>query len=201
MYKPIKKSVLSPRQQEIKDRKKAAKKGQKNSEASKKGKQAKRTGKYAENGVVKLLESWGYKTKSTVMSGQLKTYAETFGKTEETRQMFEGDKWVEIKDKWRMIESKKRTLDKFKSYYSRTEGDKGIIVGRSFVMLSQKAFHQLLLGMRLEYETIEDKRFKTIHDYFAQDNSDIVSLVSKEGKFYKDYIFCLTYELLEELKG
>ena len=150
-------------------------------DASKRGKRAKRTGRYSEKALEKLLLSWGLPARRIPLSGSLKI------------QGLDSDLRVELKGTEYKVENKKRQT--FGRYYKITAKNKAIIVGESFVMLSQEAFRLLVGGYRVEEENIKDKKFKFIHDCFAQDNADITTLTSN----YKPYIFCLTIELYKEL--
>ena len=53
---------------------------------------------------------------------------------------------------------------------------------------------------------IDDKQFKGLHNFFKQDNADIVTLISpnNKGTRYLDFIFCFketTYKkLIEQMK-
>jgi hypothetical protein len=199
-YFPENKKILSPAQKERKKQRKLENRLWKKSELSKRGKQARNSGRYAEKGISDLLKSWGFEVSDTVMSGQLKTYAETFGKRPETEEMFEGDKWVTLLGKKRKLENKKRTWLKLKGYYNKTLIDRAVIVGDSFVMMNQVTAHALLLGAKVDETCIPDKRFKFIHECFEQDNSSIVTLVAKEGARYKPYIFCFKKGLYDEFK-
>lgn len=191
-YQPIDKRILSPKQLDRKDKRKKAKKEKKNSEASKRGKRNRRSGKRAEKKLHELLEGWGLEVTETVMSGQLKSYAKVFGKNKETEKMFEGDRWVKILGKDRKIENKKR--QDLNRLYKLTSEDKAVYIKDFCVVMSEELFKGLLLGVVPEVVEIDDKRFSYLHEWFNQDNADMVSMVSN----YKPFMFAVTIDFWEE---
>jgi hypothetical protein len=165
---------------------------------------AKNRGRYAEKILVKLFESWSLKVKDTVMSGQLKSYSKTFGKTKESQQMFESDKWVEILNEYRMTECKERVLKEFNTYYNLTDKHDITYIEDFCYLMREDVLHGLILGQTYDdIVTIPDKRFKRIKGFFAQDGASIVAMISPYGekKRYKPFLFAIIPSLYNELIG
>lgn len=108
---------------------------------------------------------------------------------------FSGDLVVKINGVERRIESKKRK--DLNSYYERCVAGKITYIDGYYYIMGQEEFHGLLLGQNYEITIIEHKGIKFLEEAFNQDNSDIVALKSN----YSPYLFAITRELFEELKG
>jgi Mg2+ and Co2+ transporter CorA len=89
----------------------------------------------------------------------------------------------------------------FKRYYELT--DKGICHIKGFCyLIPQLYFEDIILhGTRHKYYDVEDEKFKVLKNFFAQDNSDIVTLISprEDSNRYLDFIFCVTESMYEKL--
>jgi len=148
------------------------------------------------------MESWGIPIKSSLLSGKLKSAVQTFGKSAETRQMLESDKWIYLLDDWRMTEVKKRLLQSHASIYKLAEEHEITYIEDFCYLMIEDVFHGLLLGQTYDVHEIPDKRLKRIHDYFDQDGAQIVAMISPYGEKnrYKPFVFAIVPKLYQELR-
>jgi hypothetical protein len=108
--------------------------------------------------------------------------------------MFEGDRWVKLLGKDRKIENKKRkNLNRIYKLVS----DKAVYITDFCVIMTEEMFHGLILGVVPEVTETKDERFTYLHEFFEQDNADIVSMVSN----YKPFLFAVSKKFWEELKN
>lgn len=188
-YYPNKTKILSPRQIRNREERKDAKKQRRNTEASKRGRSNRQKGRSSELALVKLLSSWGFECSRTPMSGSLKG-CKIVGISDN---VLAGDIRAKIKDEYRRIEVKRSIT--LSSYYKMVEGGPIYIKDFCYIM-NESGFKTLVTQSRLE-ETSEvlDARFKKLHDYFNQDDSEIVAMKLNTQPF----IFAITKKLMEEL--
>ncbi len=173
LYSPKDKSILSPRQEENRLKRKLEHKGKKLTSASKRGKSNRRNGRNAERELVAWLEKIGIEANLVPMSGALKSanIIKALANDEMVEKM-RGDIKATIGDKVYTIESKRNVNSD--TWYKKAES--GVIHIKGFAyLLRQDLFHALINGVELAVaDEIEDKGFKIVHKYFEQDDSDIV---------------------------
>ena len=179
-YQANDRRIMSPAQEERKLRRKEEKKELKASEHSKRGKRNKRAGYTSEVAMVKKYIKYGYEAERQPMSGSLK------GK-------YAGDIKVYIKGKWRRHEDKKRSS--VESFYTRTE-NQTILYEDFCVVMNEDVYFALLNGIVPEVGVEPDAKVKLLHDFFEQDNSDIVSL-RQHGK--QKSVYAITINFWKEL--
>lgn len=185
-YTPIDKRIKSPRQVRVRAERKAARKTVKSSKKSKIGRSARIAGKRAERELEKLLISWGLNAKRVAMSGALKATGLVGGDD-----LYAGDLKLTINGKRYNIESKRHQA--VEPYYKLPP----IIIKDFCILLTQDQLYAHMLGSNIKLETIEDKRFKRIHSYFEQDDSDIVAMKIN----YRPWLFAIKLDNFHELKG
>lgn len=157
------------------------------------GKRNRNTGRYAEQKLLKLFQSWNININQTIASGSLKQVTNRL--SDKDKDLFVSDFYTKdlIKDKVIRIENKKRQYKVFKKYYEQTT-DKILLIKNFCYILGQNDFKTLLDGkINQHLEVIEDKNHKLLHDFFKQDNAQIVSLISPDesSNRYKDFLFCI----------
>jgi hypothetical protein len=173
-YIAIDRKIKSPPQIEAKQQKQLERRLLKHTDKHKQGKRNKRVGKRAEKSLESLLNSWGYETKRVPLSGALKAqYAHLAGDLE----MKYGESIYRIEVKHR---SNLNTL------YSATE-NLSLTISGFCVIMNEENFKHFLNGLAQDSEEVSDTRFKRIHDWFEQDDSDIVAMKSN----YKPWIFAI----------
>lgn len=160
------------------------------------GKKNRATGKYAENKLFALFNDWNIPIDKTFASGSKKELAKEFG------DKFSGDFNIQgLLNHNIKIENKKKQYSSFKRFYELTE--KGICHIHGFCyLIPQAIFEEIILHKTMHSSIdVEDKQFKVLHNFFNQDNADIVSLISPKtgSNRYLDFIFCVTENLYEEL--
>lgn len=177
----------------------------KNLAKKKQGKTNRNTGRYAENKLLDLFKEWGISIEKTVASGQLKEVA---SRLKNQKYLFSGDFYTSdlIKGIRLKIENKKRQYSDFRKYYLLSDLDICHIKGFCY-LVSQKELKAILdKENKQKVIEIDDKQFKGLHNFFEQDNADIVTLISPnaKGTRYLDFIFCFkenTYKkLIEQTK-
>lgn len=173
LYQPKDYSILSPRQEENRIEKALQKKVKKQSSASKRGKSNRRNGRVAERELVKWLEKRGLEANLVPMSGALKSanIIKALVNDEMVEKM-RGDIKLTINGETYTVESKRNVNSD--SWYKKAE--KGIVhINTLAYLMREDLFMATVNGVDLPVsEVIEDKGFKKIHEYFEQDDSDIV---------------------------
>lgn len=188
-YNPEKTKILSPRQVEARAKRKEDKKAKRLTDASKRAKANRAAGRRAEITLEKLLQSWGFECSRVPMSGILKGCM-LVGVPDD---IFAGDLRIKINDKYRRIECKKRT--NFNTLYRYVEHEVLHIEDFCYVM-SEPDFYRLITQEIIgDTNDTPDTKFKSLHGFFNQDNSDIVAMKSNN----KPFIFAITEKLMEEL--
>lgn len=177
----------------------------KNLAKRKQGKANRNSGRYAEDKLLKLFQSWNIPLEKTVASGQLKSVT---NKVKTQKYLFSGDFYTTglIKGTRLKIENKKRQYTDFRKFYMLSDYDICHIKGFCY-LVSQKELEAILnRENKQKVIEIDDKQFKGLHNFFEQDNADIVTLISpnNKGTRYLDFIFCFketTYKkLIEQMK-
>ena len=172
----------------------------KNLAKRKQGKTNCNTGRYAENKLLKLFKEWGIHIEKTVASGALKQVESRVSKNQ--KYLFSGDFFTTglIKGQKLKIENKKRQYVDFRKYYMLTDYDIGYI--KDFCYLVSQAELKRILDGENEHKviTVEDKKHQGLHNFFNQDNADIVTLIAtnKEGTRYLDFIFCFKEDIYKK---
>jgi hypothetical protein len=155
-YQPEDKRILSPRQLDKKQ-----KKSNKDPEAVKRGKRNKSTGYRSEKYMLDKYIKWGIKAEKQPGSGKFKG---SLG----------SDIKVTLLGKERLHEDKTRSNagGKFKKVK-----DTAIMYEDFCVLMNELDFEILVREGKLpNYNLLPDKNTKGIHDFFNQDNADIVSI-------------------------
>ena len=187
-YSTINRNILSPAQKKKSEKKKAERKIKKLSSASKRGKANRRNGRAAEKQIEDLLNDLGLKAKRTPMSGALKAGNLIYG----LQSKISGDIRIDYKGNNLIVECKRNIHAD--SWWKLLDG--GVIHIKGFCYgLRKELFEQLVNGVEIHTnKVVEDKRFKMLHKYFEQDDSDLVVVT----KPYHDPLFFLkekTYKL------
>lgn len=182
-YLPIDKKIKSPTQIARKEEKKTKHKELKCSDRSKMGKSNKNKGRTDENALVKKLAKYGIEAERMPLSGSLG------GK-------YSNDIHLHLSPNLTLyIENKRRKTNYFKKYYEMARTNTEI---ESFcVVMNQGTFTGMCTNGIFAFcgEKEEDKYHKELHDFFSQDNSDIVTL----HEAYKDWIFCVPREIIDKI--
>lgn len=167
-YTPIDRRIKSPRQLRNAQKRKAERKVKKISDASKRGRANRRNGRKAERDVENLLKELGLDASRTPMSGALKTNH----LIPQLKDHVSGDIRVQYKGHELVVECK-RNIHSDRWYKLL---DEGVIHIKDFCYGFRKdLFEYLVNGVAIGAITeMEDSRFKMLHKYFDQDNSDIV---------------------------
>lgn len=188
-YNPEKTKILSPRQIEARAKRKEEKKLCKSSDASKRGKANRRAGKRAEVSLEKMLQSWGFECSRVPLSGILKGCM-LIGVPDD---LLAGDLRIKINEKYRRIECKKRT--NFNTFYRYVEHD--VLHIKDFCYMMNELDFKNLLMQEIIGDTTDtpDVKFKSLHGFFNQDDSDIVAMKSNNRPF----IFAVKEKFVEEL--
>lgn len=166
------------------------------------GKKNRNTGRYTEHKLLKLFQDWNIELKQTVASGQLKSVAD---RVNENKELFVSDFYSKelLKGKIIRIENKKRQFSTVKKYYNATN-EHTLYIKDFCYIVTQKVFKDIL-DKNYDYEIVqtEDKGHKQLHNFFKQDNAEIVSLIApnENGNRYKDFLFCIKKDIFEELTG
>ena len=165
------------------------------------GKRNRNTGRYAEQKLLKLFQSWNININQTIASGSLKQVTNRLLKKD--KDLFVSDFYTEdiIKGEVIRIENKKRQYKIFKKYYCQTD-DKILLIRNFCYIVNQNDFKALLAKkVNQHLEVIEDKNNKLLHDFFKQDNAQIVSLISPDelSNRYKNFLFCIDIKTYNKL--
>lgn len=187
-YTPINLSIKSPRQLKSKEKKKKERKIKKISDAHKRGKSNRRNGRRAEREVENMLKDMGLNASRTPLSGALKTGH----LIPQLKDHVSGDIRIQYKDKELIVECKRNIRSD--SWYKLLET--GVVHIDGFCYgLRKEVFEYLLNGLlEIEPEVLPDTKFKLLHKYFDQDDSDIVVVTRP----YREPLFFLkedTYKL------
>ena len=167
-YSPININIKCKRQIENAKIRREQRKVKRISDASKRGRSNRRNGRKAERDVENLLNELGLDASRTPMSGALKTA----NLIPQLKDHVSGDIRIKYLDKELIVECKRNIHSD--SWYKLTE--KGLIHIDGFCYgLTKELFEYLVNGL-LSGECIDipDNKFKMLHKYFDQDNSDIV---------------------------
>nr|DAO19742.1 MAG TPA: HJC-DNA COMPLEX, HYDROLASE DNA COMPLEX [Caudoviricetes sp.] len=199
LYQPKDCSILSPRQEENRIEKALQKKVKKQSSASKRGKSNRRNGRVAERELVKWLEKHGLEANLVPMSGALKSanIIKALANDEMVEKM-RGDIKLTINGETYTVESKRNVNSD--SWYKKAE--KGVIqINTLAYLMREDLFMATVNGVDIPVsEVIEDKGFKKIHEYFEQDDSDIV-VISRPYCHRLFFIKEKTYERIHRIKN
>ena len=199
LYQPKDYSILSPRQEENRIEKALQKKVKKQSSASKRGKSNRRNGRVAERELVKWLEKHGLEANLVPMSGALKSanIIKALANDEMVEKM-RGDIKLTINGETYTVESKRNVNSD--SWYKKAE--KGVIhINTLAYLMREDLFMATVNGVDIPVsEVIEDKGFKKIHEYFEQDDSDIV-VISRPYCHRLFFIKEKTYERIHRVNG
>lgn len=188
-YQPVDRNIKSPRQLRVKEEKKKARKVKRISDASKRGRSNRRNGRRAEREVEDYLKKLGFDASRTPLSGALKATQ----LIPQLKDHVSGDIRIRYKDDELIVECKRNIHSN--GWYKLL--DEGVIHIKGFCYGLRKDLFEylcngLLTGKKVE---VEDDKFKMLHKYFGQDNSDIVVVTRP----YYDPLFFLkenTYKLL-----
>ena len=198
LYQPKDYSILSPRQEENRIEKALQKKVKKQSSASKRGKSNRRNGRVAERELVKWLEKRGLEANLVPMSGALKSanIIKALANDEMVEKM-RGDIKLTINGETYTVESKRNVNSD--SWYKKAE--KGIVhINTLAYLMREDLFMATVNGVDLPVsEVIEDKGFKKIHEYFEQDDSDIV-VISRPYCHRLFFVKEKIYERIQRIK-
>lgn len=199
LYQPKDYSILSPRQEENRIEKALQKKVKKQSSASKRGKSNRRNGRVAERELVKWLEKRGLEANLVPMSGALKSanIIKALANDEMVEKM-RGDIKLTINGETYTVESKRNVNSD--SWYKKAE--KGVIhINTLAYLMREDLFMATVNGVDIPVsEVIEDKGFKKIHEYFEQDDSDIV-VISRPYCHRLFFVKEKTYERIHRTKN
>lgn len=167
-YTPINRSIKSPRQVERSKKKKKERKVKKISDAHKRGKSNRRNGRRAEREVENLLKEMGLDASRTPLSGALKTGH----LIPQLKDHVSGDIRIQYQNRELVVECKRNIHSD--SWYKLLES--GVVHIEGFCYgLRKEVFEYLLNGLlEVEPDVIPDNKYKLLHKYFDQDNSDIV---------------------------
>ena len=187
-YTPINRAIKSPRQLEKSEKKKKERKVKKISDASKRGRSNRRNGRRAEREIENLLKDLGLDAARTPLSGALKTGH----LIPQLKDHISGDIRIQYKDKELVVECKRNIHSD--SWYKLL--DDGVVHIDNFCYGLRKELFEYLVNGVLDVtpEHIPDNKFKMLHKYFNQDDSDIVVVTRP----YHDPLFFLkedTYKL------
>lgn len=168
---------------------------------SKQGKRNRNTGRYIEDKLLKLLKWWNLPAEKTIASGSMKVVS---NRLKSQKYLFSGDLYTTgiIKGKRIKIESKKRLYRLFKKYYEITNTNNIVHYNGLCYIMQQNEFYDLIRGNKaLIITELDDRQNKSLHDYFNQDNADIVTLISPDenSNKYLPFIFCLTEDLFKQI--
>ena len=186
-YYPINRNIKSPLQKDKADQRKSMKKEKKLSDPVKRGKANRRNGRKAERDVENLLVHMGLDASRTPMSGALKAS----GLLPMLKDKLSGDIRITYKDQELIVECKRNIHSD--AWYKLL--DTGLIHIDGFCYgLRKELFEYLVNGVLPTDEVlVEDQRFKKLHNYFDQDNSDIVVVTRP----YHEPLFFLTEKTYE----
>lgn len=162
------------------------------------GKKNRVTGKYAENKLYALFNEWGIGIEKTFCSGSKKELAHEFG------DKFSGDFNIKgLVNKNIKIENKKKLYSVFKRYYELTNQKICHIEGFCYLVPQDMFEDMLIRKVRHSHYDIADEKFKVLHNFFDQDNADIVTLISPkpESNRYLNFIFCVSEDLYKILSN
>ena len=157
---------------------------------------------YIEDKLLKLLKSWDLPAEKTIASGSMKNVS-TRVKGQEY--LFTSDLYTEgiVKSNRVRIESKKRTYNAFKKYYELVNDCYSYLHIKNFCYIfNQSAFYNLIKGKHYGIGADkDDKQHKSLHNFFDQDNSGIVTLISPDpnSNKYLPFLFCITEELFNQI--
>lgn len=190
-YVPIDRSIKSPRQLEAKEKKKQERKVKKLSDASKRGKANRRNGRKAERDIETLLLHLGLDASRTPMSGALKSAH----LIPQLKDKVSGDIRIQYGDRELIVECKRNIRSD--RWYDLL--DKGVTHIEGFCYgLRKDLFEYLLNGVETGgVIKIPDKRFKLLHKYFDQDDSDIVVITRP----YREPLFFLKEDVYKLFGG
>ena len=198
LYQPKDYSILSPRQEENRIEKALQKKVKKQSSASKRGKSNRRNGRVVERELVKWFEKHGLEANLVPMSGALKSanIIKALANDEMVEKM-RGDIKLTIDGETYTVESKRNVNSD--SWYKKAE--KGVIhINTLAYLMREDLFMATVNGVDIPVsEVIEDKGFKKIHEYFEQDDSDIV-VISRPYCHRLFFVKEKTYERIQRIK-
>lgn len=160
------------------------------------GKRNRNTGRYAEKKLFALFNDWNIPIDKTFASGSKKELAKEFG------DKFSGDFNIQgLIDQNIKIENKKKQYKMFKRFYELTQF--GIIHIKGFCyLISQAIFQDIILHKtRHTVLEIENKNFKVLENFFAQDNAEIVSMISPspDSNRYLDFVFAVKEDIYNKL--
>lgn len=143
-----------------------------------------------------MFNEYGISIEKTFASGSKKELAKEFG------DKFSGDFNIQgLVNGNIKIENKKKLYKVFKRFYDLTS--KGICHIKGFCyLIPQVTFKDIMLnnGKHGHYD-VEDDKFVTLHNFFNQDNADMVTLISPrtDSNRYLDFIFCVSEDLYDKL--
>lgn len=175
-YSPIDKRILSGKQIRKREERKDLKKAKRNSAAVKRGKANRRNGKRAEREIELLLQKMGLDAVRVPMSGALKAV----NLLPVLQDRMAGDITVTVGDKELRVECK-RNVSATRWF---TLAEKGLYIEGFCYLFSETLFRDLLYGNVHvgDFPVTPDKRFKQVHKYFNQDDSDIVVVTKPYAK-------------------
>jgi hypothetical protein len=190
-YAPIDKSIKSPKQIEQGEIRKKERKIKKVGDASKRGRSNRRNGRKAEREVESMLKDMGLDASRTPMSGALKAN----GLLPFLKDKLSGDIRIHIDDNELIVECKRNIHSD--AWYKLL--DEGVIHISGFCYGLRKELFEYLVNGVLPDECIEveDKRFKKLHSYFNQDDSNIVVVTRP----YREPLFFIREDTFKLLRG
>lgn len=190
-YSPIDITIKSPRQLLVKERKKKERKIKKVSNASKRGRANRRNGRKAEREIENILNDMGLEASRTPLSGALKSS----GLLPFFKSKLSGDIRIKYKEKELIVECKRNIHSD--AWYKLL--DSGVVHIKGFCYgLRKDLFEYLVNEINVDkIIEVEDTRFKKLHSYFDQDNSQIVVVT----KPYHEPLFFLTEDTYKLFRG
>ena len=143
------------------------------------------------------------KVEAETASGQLKSIADII---DTQKELFISDFYSDdiVKGQTIRIENKKRQYKVFKKYYEKC--DKTIVYIKEFCyIMTQDTFANILTSNNwsLDFTVLEDTGNKALHDFFEQDNADIVTIISPDDNSnrYLDFLFCIKENIFKKMIG
>lgn len=165
----------------------------------KQGKTNRNTGRYAEKLFQKWCDTNGIYAYPTIMSGKHKELADQIG---EKQYMFSGDFHIEGITKERLkVEVKKRQISLLRKYYVATNYGDIVKVGKFCVLVSANTLLDIVRRHgNHSFVHIEDTKHAMLHNFFDQDNADIVAMIAKgENGKYLDFVFAISSQTFNKV--
>lgn len=194
---PIDKKILCVRQINDRLEKKLKRKAKKQSTAYARGKANRRNGRKAELALIGFLRSLKLECDSVPLSGAFKgSFVVTDSQGKDKKVFLSSDVWVKIGAEQYKIECKRKQNGR--KWHTLTMGGMVHIEGFCYAMNEEQFNHACVLGVDVRPTTVlQDKRTKAIHEYFEQDNCDIVAMFRP----YAGFVFFVLEDTYKRIKG